>query len=121
MDTHKVFDPEALRALRRLQDPGEPDIVAEVLRMFFDDSSQCRRAADDALAAGDATALAVAAHRLRSSAGLLGLQRLQQSAVDLEQVANTGGPTEWAARLFRVQEALGEACEALREASVTSR
>jgi HPt (histidine-containing phosphotransfer) domain-containing protein len=118
MESPKVLDGEALAALRELQEPGAPDIVLEVVRMFLDDSAQCRQAAERALAAGDASALAFAAHRLRGSAALLGLNRLQQTADDLERVANLGGPTEWAARLHRMQEALVEAHDALSAASL---
>ena len=119
MDTHKVLDSEALTSLRTLQDPGEPDIVSEVVRMFFEDSDKCRVAAESAFALSDSSGLAVAAHRLRGSASLLGLQRLQQSAEDLEQIANVGGRTDWATRLFRVQETLSEAHAALRDACVS--
>lgn len=114
MDTLKVLDVDALSSLRELQAPGAPDIVLEVVRMFAEDSIRCRQAAERAIAAGDASALAFAAHRLRSSAGLLGLSRLRQAAEDLERVANLGGPTEWAARLRRVRDALAEADAALR-------
>jgi HPt (histidine-containing phosphotransfer) domain-containing protein len=121
MDTPKVLDVAALMSLRELQEPGAPDIVLEVVRMFAADSAQCRHAAERALAAGDASALAFAAHRLRGSAGLLGLGRLQQAADDLERVANLGGPTEWAARLRRMQHALAEAHASLREHSIGQR
>jgi HPt (histidine-containing phosphotransfer) domain-containing protein len=117
MDSHKVLHDEALTALRKLQDPGEPDIVVEVVHMFFEDSAKCREAAESAFAERDAASLAVAAHRLRGSASLLGLERLQHTAEDLEEIANIGGPTDWAARLFRLQEALSEAHLALREAT----
>lgn len=117
MESHKVLDDAALVSLRKLQEPGEPDIVTEVVRMFFEDSAKCREAAESAFAASDAASLAVAAHRLRGSASLLGLERLEQRAEDLEEVAVCGGPNEWATRLFRVQEALIEASLALRAAS----
>lgn len=118
MEPPKTLGFEALAALRELQEPGAPDIVLEVVRMFLDDSAHCRQAAERALAAGDASALAFAAHRLKGSAGLLGLGRLQQSADDLERVANLGGPTEWAARLHRMRDAVIEAHEALRAAGL---
>ena len=118
MQSPKTLDVAALAALRELQEPGAPDIVLEVVRMFLGDSAQCREAAERALVAGDASALAFAAHRLRGSAALLGLERLQQTAEDVERVANLGGPTEWAARLHRMQDALAEADEALRAASL---
>lgn len=118
MESPKVLDLDALSALRELQEPNTPDIVLEVVRMFVDDSEQCRVAAERALAAGNASALAFSAHRLRGSAALLGLCRLQQTADDLERVANLGGPTEWAARLHRMQDALDEANDALRTASL---
>jgi HPt (histidine-containing phosphotransfer) domain-containing protein len=116
MEPPKVLNFEAVAALRELQASGAPDIVLEVVRMFLDDSTHCREAAERALAAGDASALAFAAHRLKGSAGLLGLGRLQQSADALERVANLGGPTEWTARLHRMHDALIEAHDALRAA-----
>jgi len=120
MESHKILDDAALVSLRKLQEPGAPDIVTEVVRLFVDDSAKCREAAESAFAASDATSLAVAAHRLRGSASLLGLERLQQSAKDLEEIAVVGGPNEWATRLFRVQEALSEALLALRNASLVN-
>lgn len=120
MVMHKVLDREALETLRNLQDPNEPDLVAEVTQVFFEDSTRCREAAERAFADKDPSALALAAHRLRGSAGLLGLQQLQQSAEDLEHVANVGEPTEWAARLFRMREAIDDAYLALREAALSA-
>lgn len=115
MQSLKVLDRAMLDSLRELQAPGDPDIIDELVRMFTADSALCRRAAEEALQARDANALAVAAHRLRGSAGLLGLQRLQRAAEELERVANVGGPSEWTARMLRVGEALAEAQSALKQ------
>lgn len=121
MQSLKVLDRAMLDSLRELQAPGDPDIIDELVRMFTADSARCCAAAEDALHRRDATALAVAAHRLRGSAGLLGLQRLQRAAEALERVANVGGPSEWAARMLLVGEALAEAQLALKQLSLSPR
>jgi HPt (histidine-containing phosphotransfer) domain-containing protein len=121
MQSLKVLDRAMLDSLRERQSPGDPDIIGELLRMFTADSAVCRAAAEHAVRVRDAAALAVAAHRLRGSARLLGLQRLQRAAEELERVANVGGPSEWTARMLRVSEALAEAQGALKQVTLRSR
>lgn len=113
MDTLRVLDGDAVATLKLLQEPGEADILDEVIRLFAIDAVSCRDAAERALRNHDATSLGLAAHRLHGSAGMLGLRQLQKAAEDLERVANVGGPSEWAARLVRVRDALAAALTAI--------
>lgn len=115
MDTLRVLDGDAVATLKLLQEPGESDILDEVIRLFAIDAVSCHDAAERALRKHDATRLGLAAHRLCGSAAMLGLRQLQKAAEDLERVANVGGPSEWAARLVRMRDALAAALTALAD------
>jgi HPt (histidine-containing phosphotransfer) domain-containing protein len=85
-----VVGRERLLALRDLQEPGEPDLVAEIVEMFRADGNARLARARGALARTDAAALRLEAHSLRGSAGVIGADVLSDAALDVERCA-TGG------------------------------
>jgi HPt (histidine-containing phosphotransfer) domain-containing protein len=70
----------ALERLRRLRAPGDPDLVAELARLFVGEA----RARFEALEGADPEACRLAAHSLRGSAGQLGATRLAAACAALE-------------------------------------
>jgi CheY-like chemotaxis protein/HPt (histidine-containing phosphotransfer) domain-containing protein/anti-sigma regulatory factor (Ser/Thr protein kinase) len=86
----KAFDEEALANLRLLQAPGEPDFVTELIDHFCADVAGRFADLDEAARAGDASAVDLLAHTLKSSAANLGLARLSRGFAALEQRAREG-------------------------------
>jgi HPt (histidine-containing phosphotransfer) domain-containing protein len=80
------IDQSVLTSLRELQDEGEPDIVAEVGGMFLKYSPQKIAAMKKAIEAGDAKALEVAAHGLKSSSSYIGAIKLSAISKELESM-----------------------------------
>ncbi|MDP1569150.1 MAG: Hpt domain-containing protein [Vicinamibacterales bacterium] len=90
-----VLDHATLDRLRELNEPGEPDIVIEVLTLFLEDAPARVAAVAAAQAAGDARGLERAAHGLKGSAGNIGALRLQalcHRIEDLGRLEEAGDP-----------------------------
>ena len=86
LDEFKEFDDEALTMTR------------EVVGLFLDDTPGRLDAIDQAVASGDATLLATAAHALKGSAGNVGARALHVTAGELESLARAGWPADAAQR-----------------------
>jgi len=105
-----VLDPATLDRLRALNEPGEPDIVNELLTLFLDDAPARLAAVAAAQEAGDAQGLQRGAHGLKGAAANVGALRLQALCHRLEEVGRlgeAGDPT--------VVQLLHEEFEILRE------
>ena len=85
-------DPEVIEMLASLQEPGEPDLVVELITLFLRDTPE--RLGDLAGSALDAAQVARVAHALKGSAGNLGAGGLQELAGQLEQAAHRGADLE---------------------------
>jgi HPt (histidine-containing phosphotransfer) domain-containing protein len=77
--------------LRRL---GGDKLIVELIDLFLQLAPQRLEAARTGLAAGDLAAVARAAHSLTSSAGNLGVVRVQEAAAALERQAMCGAAAE---------------------------
>ncbi len=84
------IDFSILDDLRSLQDEGEPDLVAEVVQLFLDDSPRRVIAIRAAAVAGDASQLGKAAHGLKGSAANVGAVRLRALCERLEHMGKAG-------------------------------
>jgi HPt (histidine-containing phosphotransfer) domain-containing protein len=87
--TPPVLDPAVLEGLRQLNQPGQPDIVREVLTVFLADAPGRLSAIDDAIRVSDAPALQRAAHALKGAAGSIGAATLQAGCRELEDAAKS--------------------------------
>lgn len=78
--------------LTRLEEAFEDDRagIAELLEMALDTGAKHRASMEDALASGDAPALAKAAHGIKGSAGNIGALEVAALATELEQRARGG-------------------------------
>lgn len=95
---------EAIMDFARLQefrdyDDEELTMTREVVGLFLADAPARLQAMADAVAAGDAQALAKAAHALKGAAGNVGALALQEAAASLETDAKAGVPPDAAQRL----------------------
>ena len=97
MDTPPPVDPEVIEMLASLQEPGEPDLVVELVTLFLRDTPE--RLRDLRTRPLDASQAARVAHAVKGSAGNLGAVRLQEVAGDLEQAGHRGESADGLATL----------------------
>ena len=91
-----VLDPNVLNNLRQLTPPGEPDVLAQVLRLFLADAPARIKKLRQAWTSGDAKGVQQAAHSLKGSAGNVGALALLAVCRELDDKARSGdlGGTE---------------------------
>jgi HPt (histidine-containing phosphotransfer) domain-containing protein len=78
--------------ITRLEEAFDDDVqgIAELLEMALETGKRHRRALEDGLAAGDAQAVAKAAHGIKGSAGNIGANVVYRLATELDARARTG-------------------------------
>ena len=81
-------DAEVLEMLESLQEPGEPDLIVELITLFLEDTPD--RLAELGVRPLDAGHVARVAHAVKGSAGNLGAMVLQDCASALEHAAHRG-------------------------------
>ncbi|MXN75284.1 response regulator [Burkholderia sp. 4701] len=86
-DDANVIDRKALDALRALQRPGRPDVLTRIIDQFDLDAPRLIAGMHAAVAAGDADALKLASHTLKSSSANVGAQVLSARCREIEQLA----------------------------------
>ena len=82
------IDSEVLEMLASLQEPGQPDLLIELVTLFLRDTPE--RLQDLLARPLDANHVARVAHAVKGSAGNLGAMALQECASALEQAAHHG-------------------------------
>ncbi|MEZ5498194.1 MAG: two-component regulator propeller domain-containing protein [Steroidobacteraceae bacterium] len=82
----------ALNAIRSLETPGEPSLLARVARIFVNESGQQITRIRAAIERRDLKQLAAECHALKSSAASLGADSLARAAAALEQVDKSVDP-----------------------------
>lgn len=85
-----VMDAGALDALRKLQRPGQPDIVVKFMKMFLKSSAKLMQSMRAGLEGGDMKAVAVAVHTLKSSSASLGAISFSDTCRETEAFAHAG-------------------------------
>jgi HPt (histidine-containing phosphotransfer) domain-containing protein len=85
-----VLDVSVMVAIRALGDPGEPDVYAEVARLFLADVPVHVSALHAAIAARSAKSVEQIAHRLRGGALEMGALRMAPVCAAIEQAARAG-------------------------------
>jgi len=84
------IDRSALEAIRALQSESAPDLLAQVVRLYFESTPPLMERLRAGLAAGDVEMVRNAAHSLKSSSANLGATRLADLCGKLEIAAHTG-------------------------------
>ena len=100
----QVLDPNALDALRGLQDESDDDLLAELIDLFREDAPGRISGMRDAIAREDWVALASWAHSLKGSCGSLGALHMAELCARLERVGRAGGGRAEAELTFRELE-----------------
>ena len=90
MTSPHIIDWENLLSLRVMQPPDEPDVVAELIGIFQEDSPRRMARARDAIARRDSKGLRLEVHSIRGSAGILGASVLYEAARAVETCAADG-------------------------------
>jgi HPt (histidine-containing phosphotransfer) domain-containing protein len=111
-DTAMSIDLGVIETLRQLDDSGEMDLVGQLVGTFLDSAGPAHARVEAAVAAGDAKALAQAAHSLKSGAANLGALALSTCYRELEACGREGRVTDAQALLG---DARREQARALRD------
>lgn len=95
----ETIDRSAFERLRKQQEPGEADLVAELIEVFLKNAPAGLEALREAVASSDPLAVNDAAHRLKSGSAQLGATRMAMLCSELEQLGGRS-TLEGAPRLF---------------------
>jgi HPt (histidine-containing phosphotransfer) domain-containing protein len=107
---------KAILDITRLEEAFEDDVagIAELLEMAMETGRKHRAAVDAALAAGDATAVARAAHSIKGSAGNIGANVVYRLAAELDARARTGDLSDARERLDAIDAAYARVRDEVR-------
>ncbi len=108
-DGRPLLDRAVLEGLRGLQEPGEPDLLAELVEVFERDVPQRLAALREALQGGDAGTIERTAHTIKGGAGNLGVARMAETARLLEESGRAGDFSAVPALLQRLDADFEEA------------
>ncbi len=112
--TGHTIDLKALDAIRALQRPNRPAVLASVLRKYLDNSRDSVDALRDALRANDPVGLQAVAHRLKSSSAQLGAIALAARCKELELMGATKNLVDADRTLAALQSEYANACTVFR-------
>ena len=104
------IDKTAWEAIRSLQRPGRPDILAKVLTTYLNDSRILVEEMRAAVEARDPGTLAKAAHRLKSSSAQLGVLATAAHCKELEHLGRLASLNDAAHLLAQLAETHQAAC-----------
>jgi HPt (histidine-containing phosphotransfer) domain-containing protein len=90
-----------LASLGRLQREGRPDIVQQLIELFFKGAAGLLMDLDNGAATGDGALLCHASHALKSASANLGAVVLSMHCKELEALSKSGTVTD-AARLVKI-------------------
>jgi CheY-like chemotaxis protein len=110
-----IVNPRVLENLRQLQEPGEPDIIAQLIDLFLSELPTKLAAVQQAIEHRDATRLTKAAHTLKGSSANMGAQRAARVCLELEQLGKAGDLTGAVDLFARLEKELESAREALAQ------
>jgi CheY-like chemotaxis protein len=98
------IDEQVLDALRQLQGEGRPDIVRQVIRLFFKGAVDLLRDLENGAATGDAALLYRASHALKSASANVGAVMLSTRCKELEALARSGAVPDAAHMVKAIRE-----------------
>ncbi len=95
---------------------GDPEMFAELAQDFLETVEELTEQLELAQQADNSPLAGQAAHSMKSESGMLGGERLQAIAMELETRAKEDDHTKWQALVTPMLEAKEEFCRALEEA-----
>jgi len=110
-----AIDARALQALRAMQRPGRPSVLARMLDLFDRDAPRLLAEMRDAVGTSDVQALRDAAHTLKSNCANVGATELAAICRGIEQLARAADAVAAAAPLAAAEEELGRVLAALAQ------
>ena len=108
-----VLDVSVMTAIRSLGGPDEPDVYAEVARLFLIDVPIHLSALAAAIAATDSESVWQIAHRIRGSTLEMGAVRMAPLCGEIEQAARAGSLAHAAAQAERLDREFATARTAI--------
>jgi len=112
-DADDPIDHTALNAIRALESPRRPTLLADLIRNYFEYSAELLEDLRDAIDEEDADAVGEAAHSLKSSSGNVGAQELTAVCREIEGMGREGDLSQAKAAFDRLGEAYARARAAL--------
>ena len=85
-----VLDASRLDDLRALNSPEDPDLAAQVARLFLETARDGVTRLKDAFLRKDVKSIAAEAHRVKGSTGNVGAMRLHDVCDEMEKEARAG-------------------------------
>jgi signal transduction histidine kinase/DNA-binding NarL/FixJ family response regulator len=110
-----AIDRDVLSALEEIGAADEPDLAAEMTRLFIEEAPPLLAAMREAVRNGDHGRLQAAAHALKGSGSSLGACRLSALSLELEQQGRAHSTLGATAKLDQLERELTRVCVALRE------
>ena len=80
-----ALDTEQLKSLRELNEPGEPDLVTELIDIFIKQSPETLEALHAAVKKNDSKAIEKMAHKLKGSCANLGAEKMRSLCQKMEE------------------------------------
>jgi CheY-like chemotaxis protein len=111
--TAPVLDQAVLDELRKLEADGAPDLLADLIGLFQQETPPLMDSIRDAVAAGNADKLRSAAHTLKGSSSSLGARTLADLSADLERKGRSGSVDGAAAVVEALTAEYGRVCAEL--------
>jgi signal transduction histidine kinase/CheY-like chemotaxis protein len=111
--SHGPIDQTAWERLRRLQQPGQPDVVAKYVGLFLDLTPRRLDALREAQAGDARDEVQAIAHTLKGEAQVIGARDMHALGERLELVAATCAPAEAEQLITALERAFAEARTAL--------
>ena len=93
MEDPVILDHAVISGLRKLTPPGEPDVLAEVLKLFLEEVPPRIARLRNAWQAGNIQEVHRAAHSLKGSAGNIGAHRLFEVCRQLDDISKSADPS----------------------------
>jgi two-component system, sensor histidine kinase and response regulator len=98
-----TLDHSAIEAVRQLDPDGNDRLLARLIALYRDDSSQLLADMDNGMKSGDPEAVARAAHTLKSSSANLGATNVAAIARLIETAARNGDISDLAANITKLR------------------
>lgn len=97
----KIIDLATLDSIRKLQKPGRPDLLKELIQLFLDTTKEYIKVLRTSVANRDLGTVSHIAHSFKSSAANLGALKLAEYCYDLEKIGNGDSGPEQIEKVFQ--------------------
>ena len=108
-----AIDVKALDNIRKLQQPGAPDLLERIVALYLHDVPILVQSMREAIAAGDSVVLQRAAHTLKSTSATLGALQLAQLCNEMEVQARDKHLVDAGQWIDRIERECERVCASL--------